>query len=75
MNCAFCGNELLSDRAIFHCSCGVYLHAHCWNKHVLQAHQPEFEVGVLDMNGIFEIRVAEEDDEATPTEQLSQPTE
>ena len=73
MDCAVCGNELLSDRAVFHCSCGVYLHAHCWNNHVLQAHQPEFEIGVLDINGEFEARSTKENNEATSTEQLNQP--
>ena len=75
MNCSVCGNVLISDRAVFHCSCGVYVHAHCWNKHVVQAHQPKFEIGVLDMNGVFEIRVIEENNEALSTEQLSQPVE
>ena len=75
MNCAVCGNELLCDRAVFHCSCGVYLHAHCWNKHVLQAHQPEFEIGVTDLNGEFEVCSAKENTEATLTEQPDQSTE
>ncbi len=75
MDCAVCGNELLSDRAVFHCSCGVYLHAYCWNKHVLQAHQPEFVIGVLDMKGEFNVRASKEDDEATSTEKLTQPVE
>jgi len=75
MDCAVCGNELLCDRAIFHCSCGVYLHAHCWNKHVLQAHQPEFEIGVLAMNREFKVRSTKENNEATSTEQLNQPIE
>ena len=68
MDCAVCGNELLCDRAVFHCSCGVYLHAHCWNKHVIQAHQPEFEIGVINLNGEFEVRSAKENTEATSTE-------
>lgn len=75
MDCAVCGNQLLSDRAVFHCSCGVYLHAHCWNKHILQAHQPEFEIGVLDMNGEFKVRSTEENNEAASTEQLNEPLE
>ncbi len=75
MDCAVCGNELLCDRAVFHCLCGVYLHAHCWNKHVFQAHQPKFEIGVLDMNGKFNIRSAKENNEEESTEQLNQPIE
>ena len=75
MDCAVCGNELLGDRAVFHCSCGVYLHAHCWNKHVLQAHQPEFDIGVIDLNGKFEVRSVEENTKATSPEQPNQSTE
>ncbi len=75
MDCAVCGNELLGDRVVFHCSCGVYLHAHCWNKHVLQAHQPEFNIGVIDLNGEFEVRSANNNTETTSTEQPNQSTE
>jgi len=53
MNCAVCGNSLLCNRAISHCSCGVLVHAYCWEKHVLQAHQPTFEVGTIDLSGEF----------------------
>ncbi|MCD6599978.1 MAG: hypothetical protein J7L19_05375 [Dehalococcoidia bacterium] len=53
MNCAVCGNPVLCGRAIFHCSCGVFVHAHCWEKHVAQAHQPTFKIGVIDLSGEF----------------------
>ena len=48
MNCTVCGNPLLFDRVVFHCSCGAFVHAYCWNEHVLQAHQPTFEVGAVE---------------------------
>jgi len=53
MNCAVCGNPLLCSRAVFRCSCGVFIHAYCWDKHILQAHQPTFEVGTVDFDGVF----------------------
>jgi len=53
MNCAVCGNPLLCSRAVFSCSCGVFVHAYCWDKHILQAHQPTFEVGTMDLDGVF----------------------
>ena len=56
MNCAICGNPLLFDRVVFHCSCGAFVHAYCWNEHVLQAHQPAFEVGSVDLNEEFKAR-------------------
>jgi len=56
MNCAVCGNPLLFDRVVFHCSCGAFVHAYCWDKHVLQAHQPTFEIGTVDLNEEFKPR-------------------
>lgn len=53
MNCAVCGSPLLFDRVVFHCSCGAFVHAYCWNEHVLQAHKPDFEEGTVDLNGEF----------------------
>ena len=53
MNCAVCGSPLLFDRVSFHCSCGVFVHSYCWDKHVLQAHKPIFEVGTIDLNSEF----------------------
>jgi hypothetical protein len=44
MNCTVCGNPLIYDRAVFHCSCGAFIHAYCWDEHVLQAHRPSFEI-------------------------------
>jgi hypothetical protein len=56
MNCTVCGNPLLYDRVVFHCSCGVFVHAYCWDQHVLQAHKPPFEVGTVNLDGEFKAR-------------------
>ena len=53
MNCAVCGNPLLFDRVAFNCSCGAFVHAYCWNEHVLQAHRPLFEIGAVNLEGEF----------------------
>jgi len=53
MNCTVCGNPLLFDRVVFHCSCGAFVHAYCWDEHVLQAHQPSFEIGSVNLDGEF----------------------
>jgi hypothetical protein len=56
MNCIVCGNPLLFDRVVFHCACGVFVHAYCWDEHVLQAHQPAFEIGSVNLDGEFRAR-------------------
>jgi len=53
MNCTVCGNPLLFDRVVFHCSCGAFVHAYCWDEHVLQAHQPSLEMGGVNLDGEF----------------------
>jgi len=53
MNCSVCGNPLLFDRVVFRCSCGTFVHAYCWDQHVLQCHKPAFEIGTIDLNGEF----------------------
>jgi hypothetical protein len=53
MNCTVCGNPLLFDRVVFHCSCGTFVHAYCWDEHVSQAHQPSFEIGSVNLDGEF----------------------
>jgi hypothetical protein len=53
MNCTVCGNPLLFDRVVFRCSCGAFVHAYCWDEHVLQAHQPSFEIGSVNLDGEF----------------------
>ena len=65
MNCAVCGNPLLFDRVVFHCSCGAFVHAYCWNKHVLQVHQPAFEVGTVDLNEEFKTSEPEKEKESS----------
>jgi len=56
MNCTVCGNPLLFDRVAFHCSCGAFVHAYCWDEHVLQAHRPPFEIGTVNLDGEFRAR-------------------
>lgn len=56
MNCIVCGNPLLFDRVVLHCACGVFVHAYCWDEHVLQAHQPAFEIGSVNLDGEFRAR-------------------
>jgi len=53
MNCTVCGNPLLFDRVAFNCSCGAFVHAYCWDEHVLQAHRPSFEIGAVNLDGEF----------------------
>ena len=65
MNCAVCGSPLLFDRVVFHCSCGVFVHAYCWDKHVLQAHRPAFEVGTVDLNSEFKVKESKAEEEAS----------
>jgi len=71
MNCAFCGSPLPMSRAIFHCSCGVFVHAYCWEQHILQAHQPAFETGTVDLNGEFRVSGVETE-QASKVEQVSE---
>ena len=70
MNCSVCGNPLLFDRVVFHCSCGSFVHAYCWEKHVLQVHKPAFEVGTVDLSGEFKANQSESeevsDEQTTP---------
>jgi hypothetical protein len=32
------------------------VHAYCWDEHVLQAHQPAFEIGSVNLDGEFRAR-------------------
>jgi len=59
MNCAVCGNPLLFDRVVFHCSCDAFVHAYCWDEHVLQAHRPSFEIGSVNLDDEFRARESE----------------
>ena len=65
MNCIVCGNPLLFDRVVFHCSCGAFVHAYCWDEHVLQAHQPSFETGSVNLDGEFIPRESEVEEQVS----------
>jgi hypothetical protein len=68
MNCTVCGNPLLFDRVVFHCSCGVFVHAYCWDEHVLQAHQPSYEIGSVNLDGEFSARESKIEDQVSGAE-------
>lgn len=81
MNCIVCGNPLLFDRVVFHCACGAFVHAYCWDEHVLQAHQPSYEIGAVNLDGEFipreskieeQVSTAEVSGEQSPEEQEPQ---
>ncbi len=59
MNCRVCGNSFFAGRAVFHCSCGAFVHASCWEKHVIEAHRPPFVLGTVDLDGKFVARKTE----------------
>jgi hypothetical protein len=65
MNCIVCGNPLIYDRAVFHCSCGAFVHAYCWDEHVLQAHRPSFEIGSVNLDGEFAARESREEEQVS----------
>ncbi len=66
MNCRVCGNPLFAGRANFRCSCGAITHGYCWEKHVLESHQPEFVVGTIDIDGQFVTNEPEAAEEPAP---------
>jgi hypothetical protein len=76
MNCTVCGNPLLFDRVVFHCSCGVFIHAYCWDEHVLQAHRPAYEIGSVNLDGEFSTRESRKEEQVSrvqaPAEQSSE---
>jgi len=65
MNCTVCGSPLLFDRVVFHCSCGAFVHAYCWDGHVLQAHQPSFEIGSVNLDDEFLPRESKVEEQVT----------
>ncbi len=71
MNCIVCANPLRFDRVVFHCSCGAFVHAYCWNEHVLKAHQPAFEVGTVNLDEEFQIKKSKP--EETISEEQAKP--
>ena len=53
MNCRVCGNPLYPGRVILRCSCGALCHSYCWEKHLLQSHEPAHKLGTLTLDGEF----------------------
>jgi len=76
MNCTVCGNPLIYDRSVFHCSCGAFVHAYCWDEHVLQTHRPSFEIGNVNLDGEFVARESRREETISrpqvPSEQTSE---
>jgi hypothetical protein len=73
MNCSVCGNPLLFDRVVFHCSCGAFVHAYCWDEHVLQAHQPSYEIGAVNLDGEFRARESKIEEQVSMTQASEEP--
>ena len=73
MNCIVCGNPLLYDRVVFHCSCGVFVHAYCWDEHVLQAHRPSFEIGSVNLDGEFRARESKIEEQVSISQASEEP--
>ena len=57
MNCRVCGNQLAKERVLFRCQCGVVIHGYCWERHVMDYHQPVFAVGALTLHDEFKPNV------------------
>jgi len=74
MNCIVCGNPLLYDRVVFHCSCGVFVHAYCWDAHVLQAHRPPFEMGSVNLDGEFRARESKIEEQVSGAQASEEPS-
>ena len=72
MNCTVCGNPLLYDRVVFHCSCGVYTHSYCYDKHVLESHRPAYEIGRVNLDDEFQPTESREE-EKVPIVQAARP--
>jgi hypothetical protein len=68
VNCSVCGKPFFTSRTVFSCSCGSITHAECWEKHIVESHQPAYTTGTITMQGGFVPRSAE-------TEQGSHATE
>ena len=74
MNCSVCGNLLFAGRAVFRCSCGAITHAHCWEKHIIDAHKPEYVIGNITIEGKFVSKESEiiQDETSLVEEELVQ---
>ena len=68
MNCTVCGNPLIYDRVVFHCSCGAFIHSYCGDEHVLQAHRPSFEMGSVNLDGEFIARESRKQEQVSITQ-------
>jgi len=73
MNCSVCGNPLLFDRVVFHCSCGAFVHAYCWDEHVLQAHQPSYEIGSVNLDEEFRARESKIEEQVSTAQASEEP--
>ncbi len=73
MNCSVCGNPLLFDRVVFHCSCGAFVHAYCWDEHVLKAHQPSYEIGSVNLDGEFKARETKVEEQVSLAQASEEP--
>jgi len=73
MNCSVCGNPLLFDRVVFHCSCGAFVHAYCWDEHVLQAHRPSYEIGAVNLDSEFIAREGKVEEEVLGAQASEEP--
>ena len=73
MNCSVCGNPLLFDRVVFHCSCGAFVQAYCWDEHVLQAHQQPYEIGAVNLDGEFKARESKVEEQVSLAQTSEEP--
>ena len=74
MNCTVCGNPLIYDRAVFHCSCGVFVHSYCWDQHVLQAHRPSFEIGSVNLDCEFMVTESRKQEQISLVQATTEPS-
>ena len=72
MNCRVCGSSLFPGRAVFNCSCGAFTHAYCWEKHVLESHEPPFAVGTISMDDEFSPNKTEAEEAGELAEAISE---
>lgn len=74
MNCTVCGNPLLYDRVVFHCSCGVYTHSYCYDQHVLDSHRPAYEMGSVNLDGEFKPAESREEEQVPQVQVAAEQT-
>ena len=49
------------------------VHAYCWNTHVLQAHQPSYEIGTVNLDGEFTARESKVEEQASGAQASEEP--